>query len=139
MTYNQLSILTPIEVFNYFFPNKPLPEWAENQSLYLDTNKFKQGEIISEKVILSKIVGSTHWSYCNYKFSRTWLEALHNLQDLHTFSPDKLDVINTSSGVTLYKVVEDDLYYILDGNHRVTLLKFKGDETHYFNRIITLY
>lgn len=135
-SHEEIEAMSGLDRYNFFFPNSTLPKFANSQSIAFNPNHFDTVEWLSnESVELNKIVGSDHDNYNNIKYDRTWLDVLGNLERVHNFSPDNLDVIDLSLGVHLFYVLEEDKYYIGMGNHRTTILKFSGRETYTFPKI----
>lgn len=132
---------SPEERFGQLYPNQSIPSWAYQQ--LEEAPRFTELERKPAYVPLHKVVGTSHERY----YKKTWMQALVNLKrdDYDAQKVKAIDywVLNKlppwkvrNDSVCLLYIHEDDRYYILRGNHRMVLVKLRGDESVCIKNVI---
>lgn len=111
-------------------PGKPIPDWAYETIRLFDANAYDIKEESIETVPLDRVVGTDHWSYGN---KLTWLQMLLYSKKCNRYTPKRF-VLPLSDAfephkLRYYRVVQNENYYIADGNHRTAQLKLMGLES----------
>lgn len=134
---------SPEEKFRDLYPNEAVPDLAYQRVAVAP--KFSERVTKPAFVPLHKLVGTNHPRY----YERTWMQALENLkrdkydaERVKTIDYWILNKFKDGRGVmsrfpvqVLY-IEEDDKYYTLAGNHRMILVKLRGDESVCIKNVI---
>jgi hypothetical protein len=129
--------MKPESIFYEWELGEFIPEWA-HQQIEMGP-KYISHETKAVQVPLAKLVGTYHDKYSG----STWLQALGKfkrkgydatlvrtinyevLNKLHLLKPSGI----RTDAVTVVYIEDLDKYYIIDGNHRLILVKLRGDES----------
>lgn len=134
---------SPEEKFRSLYPGEPIPDWAYQR--LEEAPRFIEVERKPAYVPLHKLVGTSHQRY----YEGTWMQALENLKrdDYGAKRVKSIDywVLNKFKDgrgamsrfpVQVLYIEEDDKYYTLAGNHRMILVKFRGDQSVCIKNVI---
>lgn len=132
---------SPEEKFEQLYPNQSIPSWAYQR--LQEAPRFIELERKPAYVPLNKLVGTSHERY----HKGTWMQALVNLKR-DDYDAEKVEAIDywvlnklplwkvRNDSVCLLYIQEDDQYYTLRGNHRMILIKLRGDESVCIKNVI---
>ena len=134
---------SPEERFGQLYPNQSIPSWVCQR--LTAAPKFIERVTKPAYVPLHKLVGTSHQRY----YEGTWMQALENLErddydakKVKTIDYWVLNKFEDGKGavsrfpVQVLYIEEDNKYYTLAGNHRMILVKLRGDQSVCIKNVI---